>query len=192
MSERIEQWVRVWSRLSVERPWALMAVLAAVTALALWRGTQIELDTDLKSLLPEDAPSVLAIDEARERRRGSDLFVIAVESPDPLATVTFLDALAERLSTWEEIETLDLEQSQEFFREHILLYLPPEDLQRMDENLRRMIRERQGESNPLFIDLEREEGEPATNWRDLDLWISPITLAELGMTRAEVDRKSVV
>jgi predicted RND superfamily exporter protein len=188
MKERIEGSLRAYSRLAVDNPWLPLAVIFVLTALSLWRGTKIELDTDLKSLLPEDAPSVLAIDEARERRRGADLFVIAVESPEPLATVTFLDALAERLQTWEEIDTLDLTQSQEFFTEHILLYLPPDDLRQMDENLRRMIRERQGESNPLFIDLEREEGEPRTNWRNLDLWIHPLTLAELGMTRDEVIR----
>ena len=175
--------LRRYARLSIQRPWALLAFYAVVTALAVWRGSGIEVDAGLESLLPEDAPSVVALDEARARRGGQDLFVIAVESPEPLATVQFVDALVEQFEGWEEVEYIDTVRDQTFFREHALLYLTLEDLENINRNLRRMIRQRLGDSHPLFEDLESPTGdaEETWEWRDWRLWISPYTLAELAI-----------
>jgi len=183
----VENLIRRYARLCIAHPWPVLVVLACVTVLAAWRGTQIELDTDLKSLLPDDAPSVLAIEEARQRRGGSDLFVIAVTSPSPMQTVLFVDALAEAFEDWEEVEYIEIAQDQTFFRDNALLFLPIEDLVQIDENLRRMIRERQGDNNPLFIDLERDDHDEAFDWRDPYVWISPYTLVELSIPDDELD-----
>lgn len=183
----IDRAARSYVRLALGRPLLVLAVLLAITLAALWRGTQIVLDTDLKSLLPEDAHSVVAIEEARQRRVGSDLFVIAVESPEPLATVQFIDALNARLSAWEEVEYIEITQDREFFRDHALLFLPVEELQRMHDNLRRMVRREQGERNPLFVDLEREDETGEFDWRDPDNWVSDWALAEMGLGPDEVE-----
>lgn len=182
----LRRMLRQWCAWSITRPFVVLAILGILTALAAWRGAQIELDTDLKSLLPQDAPSVIALSEAQQRRRGSDLFVVAVESPEPAQTARFLDDLAERLRNWEELDWLEVEQDRSFLRDQILLFLPPDELHQIHDNLRRMVRERQGESNPLFVDLERAEDEPAVNWRDPWLWVSRTTLAELGVAESEL------
>ncbi len=183
---RVADLVARYVALSLAQPFVVLAAFALLTVLAAWRGTLIELDTDLKSLLPQDAPSVVAIEEARQRRVGSDLFVIAVESPEPLATARFIDAIAERLEGWEEIEYVEYEQDRSFFRKHALLFLPVPELERMQENLRRMVRREQGRQNPLYVDLETEDDPEDFDWRDPDLWISTTTLAEMGIDRSEV------
>jgi predicted RND superfamily exporter protein len=179
----MDTWVRRYAALAMRRPWHLLAAWGLLTLLAVWRGMAIEVDAGLEALLPEDAPSVVALDEARERRGSQDLFVIAVQSPEPLATLEFVDALAEALGDWEEVEHLDYIRDQSFFREHALLYLPTEDLERIEQNLRRIIRQRLGQEHPLFEDLETptDAEEDEWDWRDWTLWIDPDTLIELNL-----------
>jgi hypothetical protein len=175
--------LRRYAALSNSHPWALLGVLALITGLAIYRGVQIEVDAGLESLLPADAPSVVALEEARARRGGTDLFVIAVESPEPLATVQFVEALAEELSDWEEVEYTDYVRDQSFFRSHALLYLTYEDLANIEDNLRRMIRRRLGREHPLFEDLETptDEAEDDWEWRDWRIWVDPFTFQELNV-----------
>ena len=180
--------IHAYCRWSVTHPVLPLLAIALLTALAGWRGAQIEVDPNLRSLLPEDAPSVIAISEARERRGGSDQFVIAVTSPEPLATVQFIDALAEALGTWEEVESLDYVRDQAFFRDHALLYLPVDDLRMVKRSLQRMIRERLGQNHPLYEDLERRDGDPPFDWRDTANWVSPETLVELGLEEDALDQ----
>ena len=175
--------LRRYAAFANESPWVVLGFLAVLTAFALHRGLRIEVDAGLESLLPEDAPSVVALEEARSRRGGTDLFVIAVESPEPLATVQFVEALARELSDWEEVEYADYVRDQTFFREHALLYLTLEDLENIEDNLRRMIRRRLGREHPLFEDLEtpRDEAQDEWEWRDWRLWVDPHTFQELNV-----------
>lgn len=178
--------IRSWVEFSMTRFPLALAGIGLVTAVLAWRGAQIEIDPDLKSLLPADAPSVLAIEEASERRGGIDLFVVAVASPDPQATVDFMDALDARLRDWEEVEWTEIEQNRDFFREHALLYLPVPELERMLENLKRMRRERTDDANPLYIDLAQDAEQEPFDASDSHNWVSEATLMELNITRAEI------
>ena len=161
----------------------MLVVLYVTSALfAAWFGFGIDIKTDLKDLLPKDASSVQALEEARERRGSNDYYVIAVESPEPSANIAFVEALAEEIETWEEVNNVTVERDRSFLRENALLFLPVSDLQRIRSTLQRMIRRELGQSNPLFIDLERDREEEELNWRDPDNWIDPLTLREMGLS----------
>lgn len=127
-------------RLCFSHPWWLLLGFFVPTFLAVFAGSTIELRTDLKDLLPLDAPSVVAMEEARSRRGSSDLFAIAVTSPDPVANVAAIRALEQIFETWDEVEYFDNVQDQSFFRKHALLLLPVEDLERIRSTLQRMVR----------------------------------------------------
>ena len=200
-----EQLVRKYSHAAMRSPVLLLLGYAVFTALCVFLATKLRLETDLADLLPEDAPSVIARDEARQRTTSTDQFLIAVESTNALANVRFVDALTEALSDWDEVVAFEKEQDNSFYRDRALLLLPVEDLQRVKERLQRLIRRRLGENNPLFIDLEREDDDaqaradaeadgqdPADaefeqRWRQLTYWIQPSTLDELGFTESEAE-----
>lgn len=200
-----EQLVRKYSHAAMRSPVLLLLGYAVFTALCVFLATKLRLETDLADLLPEDAPSVIARDEARERTTSTDQFLIAVESTNALANVRFVDALTEALSDWDEVVAFEKEQDNSFYRDRALLLLPVEDLQRVKERLQRLIRRRLGENNPLFVDLEREDDDaqaradaeadgqdPADaefeqRWRQLTYWIQPSTLDELGFTESEAE-----
>jgi predicted RND superfamily exporter protein len=187
----LERLVRWYADLAIRRPWLLLALYTAMTLVSVVLATRLELKTDLKDLLPGDAQSVIALDEARSRQGSSDKFVIAVESPDPLATLRFIDAIHAELADWPEAESIEVKQDREFLRRHALVFLHVEDLQRIKENVQRLVRKKLAEHNPLFIDLESDgsgtaEAIEEVNWRDPFAWIDPVSLAELGVTDEQI------
>lgn len=190
----LEALVTRYVRLSLQRPWLLIAIYSLITLASVLLATRLKLETDLKDLLPADAPSVVALDEARARQGSSDKFVIAVDSPDPLKTLAFIDALAVELKDWEAVEAAEYKQDRSFLLDRALLFLPVEDLTRIKGNLQRMVRKKLAEKNPLFVDFEEEDDGSGTaeaieevNWRDPFSWIDRMSLAELGVTDAQIN-----
>ena len=116
-----EQLVRKYSHAAMRSPVLLLLGYALFTALCVFLATKLRLETDLADLLPEDAPSVIARDEARERTTSTDQFLIAVESTNALANVQFVDALTEELSSWGEVVAFENEQDNSFYRDRALL-----------------------------------------------------------------------
>lgn len=170
--------------LSFRRPWLLLLIYMVSVVLAVIFGRP-EIKTDLAELLPDHAPAVLALEEARARRvGGNEFYTIAIESPDPRETVRFMDDIAERLRAWDVVESVQLARDRSFFREHALLYLPVSDLRRVKRNIQRMIRVELDQQNPLFVDLSDDSDE--ANADDLDdplSWIDPVTLQTLGIEK---------
>lgn len=185
MSGSVLEW---YTRLCFARPWPLLAGVLALVGLAALYGRGIEIRTDLAEMLPDNAPSVTALEEARARLGMTEMYTIAVQSPDPLANVAVLRALEDAMRSWDEVEYLEVRHEQAFFREHALLLLPETDLLRIRETLQRMIRDRLAEVNPLYVSLETEgerEAAAAFDWRDPDAWVDPWTLRELGLDETD-------
>lgn len=173
------------------KPFVWLLFYLVVTVAAGYFGRPI-IKTDIAELLPEEAPAVQALNEAKERRGGSgEFYTIAVQSPDPIANAKFMEALAAEMDEWEETRSVQLEQDQSFFREHALLFLPVEDLLNIKQNIQRLVREELAQNNPLYVDLNEEErkerDEKDPEWRDPSTWVDPHTFAELGLSDEEVN-----
>lgn len=187
---------------SITHPWRWLLAYLLLTVVCAFVARGLRLETDLADLLPRDAPSVVALDEARQRTASSDQFVIALRSDDALANVLFVDALTDALQDWDEVVQIEVEQDRSFYRSRALLLLPVDVLRDIRAKLQRLIRRRLGQNNPLFIDLEREDDDaearaagfdPADveherRWRQLTYWVPEATLSELGMTEQEAGR----
>lgn len=172
------------------RPFAWLLFYLLITLCAGYFGRPV-IKTDIADLLPEHAPAVQALNEAKQRRGGAgEFYTIAVRSPDPVANAKFMKDLAQEMEQWPETRSVQFEQDQSFFREHALLFLPVSDLLNIKQNIQRLIREELAEKNPLYVDLNKEERDArdAENpeWRDPSTWVDPQTFAELGLSKEEV------
>lgn len=172
------------------RPFLWLLFYLLVTVCAGYFGRPV-IKTDIADLLPEHAPAVQALNEAKTRRGGAgEFYTIAVRSPDPVENAKFMEALSERIASWEEVRFVQVEQDQRFFREHALLFLPVSDLLNIKQNIQRLIREELADKNPLYVDLNQEEraalDEENPQWRDPSTWVDPNTFAELGLSQEEV------
>ena len=120
-----------YTRFSVARPAIPLLVIAATSGLGILGARRIGLDASFEALLPTNTPSVQAGLEARRRVGTSDLYVIAIRSPDPRANFRFAEAVAARVRAWPEtqwaMDRIDLGA----FRDRALLYMDLAELREL-------------------------------------------------------------
>ena len=114
-----------------------LALLIAFVAFSY--GSKIHIGTDIKRLLPAEAPSVRALDELRTRMGSDEEFTLAIESKDPKRRAAIVHSMAQTIESWPE--TLSLSTGRDFtpFRDHLLYYL---DESALDSLLESFINER--------------------------------------------------
>ena len=160
---------RLWERfaaLAILRPWLLVAIGAVVFAGTLPFAVRLygDLRTDLRELLPQGAPSAVALEEL-ERRIGSLASLsVVIRTDDLKAGERFVDALAARLSKlppdlvarifWR------IDEEKAFFDAHGALYADLKDLEEVRSVLRDRIAAAKRAANPLLVELDEEAAKP--------------------------------
>ena len=157
---------RLWERfaaLAIARPWLLLAAGFALFAATLPFAVRLygDLRTDLRELLPQGAPSAVALQELERRVGGLASLAIVVRTDDLEAGERFVDALAARLRKlppqlaarifWR------IDEEKAFFEAHGALYADLKDLQQMRDLLRDRIAAARRAANPLLVELDDEE-----------------------------------
>ncbi len=79
-----------------------LVVALGLASLAVWVGTDLQLDTGVEALLPDDSVSVLSIDEARDKLGLEDPLTILVASDDPDRNKALANQLADSFAEWPE------------------------------------------------------------------------------------------
>ncbi|MBH22984.1 MAG: hypothetical protein CMH57_00725 [Myxococcales bacterium] len=174
---------RKYAELSQRYSWGLLLGYVLLTVAAVLLARTLEIRTDFESLLPQGTPSVAALDESRERTGSTDLYTIAVASPDPEANIRLIKDLAPKLEAWEEAEWVQIDQDASFFSDHALLYLPQSDLEKIRDQLADEIKLEKKLANPFFVDPRTKDEIAADNakrWK-MDRWLAPDLALRLGL-----------
>ncbi|HMQ09895.1 MAG TPA: MMPL family transporter [Oligoflexia bacterium] len=125
---------------------------------------KLKINSDFKFLLPQNKPSVLAMDLLQERRQEStQLLSIVLESDDKDLIVDSIDTLVPVLkridSTLIKKVNYTISDAKDFYDKNKYLYLDLEDLKTIRQRLNAKIRYEKLKNNPLFFDLEDNEVE---------------------------------
>jgi uncharacterized protein len=104
--------------------------------LAAWYGASIEVDTDLRRLLPKSAPSVEALDLIEQRKGSAEGFVVAIDAPTPADANAMVIGLAEEISSWPETTSVVVERDYTQLRAHALYMLDLEQLEKLRDELK--------------------------------------------------------
>ncbi len=156
-------------RAVVRQPiWVLgLALLATIASVHVTRNLVI--DPDFASLIPEQYPSVRALEQMRATIGGGDVSVdLAVESPSFEASLAFAEeivplALALRDERSEDGELFfvraELRRETDFLRDNALYIATDAELDQVVAELDDAIYEAKLEANPFFFDLNDEEEE---------------------------------
>src|SRR5436305_3550593 len=152
-----------WAAFSLRRPVlvALLGTLALVASSPFAARVYGDLRTDLRELLPQGAPSAVALRELEDRIGGLASLAIVVRTDDLKAGERFVDALAARLTKlprklvarvfWR------IDDEKAFFEAHGALYAGTPDLEHVRDVLRDRVAEAKRAANPLFVSLDEEE-----------------------------------
>jgi predicted RND superfamily exporter protein len=113
----------------------VLAIWLTIAAVGGVIGAGIKVNTDLKALLPPDAPSLDASRVFKERKGSTDRLTIAIESSDAAANVRVAERLGEVLGTWEDLDGVIASRDYTAIRDHALFYLELDDLTALRDRL---------------------------------------------------------
>jgi uncharacterized protein len=164
--------------LSHKRPWQPLLIIGLLFWGALYLAGKLNIDTDLRVLLPKGTPSVVALQEAEKRMGSTDLFTIAFQANSAEAVGAMQKAVAESLSHWDEVVWTQYDQDRSFFERHALLYLPTPQLEELKERISGMIGADFAKANPLIESLDDEAEKPS-----LKGWPDPEALRREGLPK---------
>ena len=160
---------------------AFYLVLAVLFAVPILFKPGLKLDADLSHLLPENTPSVKALEESYERFGSTDRFMIAIQSEDVEIVAALQDSIAEYIhKNWQgDYVSTQVDNDNKFFKDNALLYLPVKHLENIRDNLEDLQLEIGRKNGPLVVDLLADEsakdsaGAPAAKkervWFDANL-----------------------
>ena len=153
---------------------AFYFILALLCAIPILFKPGLKLDADLSHLLPEDTPSVKALEESYQRFGSTDRFMIAIQSEDIELVVSLQDSVANYIHDhWQgDYVSTQVDNENQFFKDNALLYLPVKHLENLRDNLEDLQLEIGRKNGPLVVDLfESDTSAPKKErvWFDADL-----------------------
>ncbi len=135
--------------------------------------SRLQLRSDFTELLPEDDPEVARLKDLGDKIGTPSTLVVAVEGPDPTSNESFAEALVENLRPLigTDLRAIDYraDASRPFFERNQALYANLRDLQRIDDDVKKLI---VSKKNPMFLpfadpDKGEVDDDPATDLRRL-------------------------
>lgn len=175
--ERFFEGLRPFIRRVVAQPWAVL-VLGLVLALGgLYFAAQLRVDTDLAKLLPDDHPTVVALQRLKETVGGESAATVGILSPSFEASKRAAEALipqvlALRGEDYDEsyFSRVDYYQDVSFLENNALYFSTDAELTRLEDYLEAQIDKARCEANPFCFDISEdleEEGEEDTTGEEL-------------------------
>ena len=142
---------------------AFYLILALVFAFPILVKPGLKLDADLSHLLPENTPSVKALEESYQRFGSTDRFMIAIQSEDVELVAALQDSISDYIRrNWQgDYVSTQVDNDNKFFKDNALLYLPVKHLENIRENLEDLQLEIGRKNGPLVVDLLGDDSAPA-------------------------------
>ena len=144
---------------------AFYLLLAVVFAIPILFKPGLKLDADLSHLLPENTPSVKALEESYQRFGSTDRFMIAIQSEDVELVAALQDSISDYIRrNWQgDYVSTQVDNDNKFFKDNALLYLPVKHLENIRDNLEDLQLEIGRKNGPLVVDLLGDDSAAATD-----------------------------
>lgn len=193
--------LRPFIRFVVRRALWIIVLAFIISGYALYHASSLEIETDYTNLIPEDYPSVQALEKIRQTvgGEGSDV-AVGIISPSFEASKAFAEDLIPKALTFSRegqdqpyLGSVEFKRETEFLSQNALYFATDEEFDRLEEFLENEIENAILEANPFFVDFDddydEEEGEPEADideFEDLYNWLVgneyPIHPDETSMT----------
>ncbi len=146
--------------------WVLLAALLLSTA-GVYQAQNLTIDTDFANLLPDDDPSVQALERLRQTVGGESEVAVGIVSPSFEANKKFAEALIPKaLKMTREgagepyLTRAEFQREVGFLKDNALYFASDQELREVEQFLDQQIEDAKREANPFFVDIEEgEEGE---------------------------------
>jgi len=145
-------------------PYLVVVTATILGIVAFFYASQLKVDTDLANLLPEDYPSVVALNNLKEEVGGETSMEVAIKSPSFEANKRFAEALVDSSMKLYDDRTEDqfferavLKRDVEILKKNALYLATDSELDRLESFLEDEIEEAKQKANPFYFELDDEE-----------------------------------
>ncbi|MDR8393998.1 MMPL family transporter [Aliifodinibius sp. S!AR15-10] len=147
-------------------PFTVLVICFSLAIGGFLMARNLRIDNDLSKLIPQDYPSVQALNKLREQVGGEHEAVVAIHSPSFEINKRFAEALIPRAlaltnpATGEPYFTrAEFRRNIDFLKQNALYFATGEELDQLQEYLENQIEESRRKANPFYFELEEEEAE---------------------------------
>ena len=183
-TERFSQWYIPLVCRNKNKALAFYILLAILMAFPILVKPGLKLDADLSHLLPENTPSVKALEESYQRFGSTDRFMIAIQSDDAYLVAALQDSISDYIrKNWQgDVVSTQVDNDNKFFKDNALLYLPVKHLERIRDNLEDLQLEIGRKNGPLVVDLLGEASADSSSTEKIErIWFDANLPQELGL-----------
>ena len=149
----------------------LLAVLLAVVGG--YQARSLTIDTDFAKLLPNDYPSVQALERLRNTVGGESEVAVGIQSPSFKANKQFAETLIPKAlklqgEGYDEpyLTRVEFRREVGFLKDNALYFASNQELRQVESFLDGQIEDAKKKANPFFVDID-EGGEEGTSGEDL-------------------------
>jgi len=152
---------------------SVLLVALLLTGLSVAAVTQLKIKTGIGDLLPEHTHSRAVLNSVMERVGATGYLIAFVEGNDPEEMKRWARAMSDELYADKEqriqqgqeefVLAVDYRNEIDYFSDHALYFISPEDLQEAHDRIKDTIRREKLKANPFFVSLDDEEEEEKDN-----------------------------
>ena len=147
------------SGFTLRHAWLIVAATVLLTGLSLYTTSSLKFKGDFIDLLPSDFTSVQGLNEIKKRSGGEGYLVVVLETDELEKAKIFAEQLVLKLKALPDVNYVDYKFNKQFFEDRNLLYVSQEDLNMLEERLRKKIDYEKNRLNPFYVDLLDEKYE---------------------------------
>lgn len=136
---------------------AILAVIALLTALFFPAAAGLKLKANFLGLLPENQPSALSLNKLLTRVGSTSYVIVAIESPDEDSARLAAERLTQDAAGFKNVEAVDNRTNVPEFAHRRLLFLDLDSLKRLEKNIQEVIAHYRRQNNPFSLGLVKED-----------------------------------
>ena len=157
--------LRPFIRTVVRRAGWVLVIALLLTAAGLQQATQLTINPDIAGLLPEDYPSVQALERLQETVGGESEVAVGIVSPSFEANKEFAEDLIPRALDLEQrssdqpyLTRVEYRRDTEFLENNALYLASDNELRTVEQFLENQIADAKQEANPFYVEVDEDEG----------------------------------
>ena len=160
---RLFESLRPFIRSVVARAAWVLALAILVTVGSVMLAQNLSIDSDLANLIPEDRPTVQALNTLKETVGGESDVAVGITSPSFEANKAFAEALIPKALGLKQpngepyLTRVEYKRDVEFLKDNALYFASDDELNRVETYLDEQIEQAKLEANPFYFDLDDEE-----------------------------------
>ena len=147
----------------------VLALAAVLTIAGLYLARNPRIDSDLAHLIPDDRPTVEALNELRNTVGGETSVEVGIVSPSFKANKAFAEDLIDRALDLQRpngeayFTRAEFEREVDYLKDNALYFASRDELSQVESYLEDQIEQAKLEANPFYFGLDEEEEEAGTD-----------------------------